>query len=98
MPTGQPDLDYFPIKTFLPCYSRLYQSWQLELNHQLEVLVHTFNPSSWEAESGQPGLHSKFQDSQGCTEKPCLKLNKKKMKGAGGKKEGRKDKLIILQY
>ena len=26
---------------------------------------------------GQPGLHSEFQDSQGYTEKPCLKKNKK---------------------
>jgi hypothetical protein len=26
---------------------------------------------------GQPGLQSEFQDSQGYTEKPCLKKNKK---------------------
>jgi hypothetical protein len=25
---------------------------------------------------GQPGLQSKFQDSQGYTEKPCLETNK----------------------
>jgi hypothetical protein len=29
---------------------------------------------------GQPGLHSEFQDSQGYTEKPCLKKKKKKKK------------------
>jgi hypothetical protein len=29
---------------------------------------------------GQPGLQSEFQDSQGCTEKPCLKKKKKKKK------------------
>jgi hypothetical protein len=29
---------------------------------------------------GQPGLQSEFQDSQGYTEKPCLKKKKKKRK------------------
>ena len=29
---------------------------------------------------GQPGLHSEFQDSQGYTEKPCLKKTKQKKK------------------
>jgi hypothetical protein len=33
--------------------------------------TNTFNPSTWEAEAG--GLQSEFQDSQGYTEKPCLK-------------------------
>jgi hypothetical protein len=27
---------------------------------------------------GQPGLQSEFQDSQDCTEKPCLEKNQKK--------------------
>jgi hypothetical protein len=42
------------------------------------VVVHAFNPSPWEAKaggflnSGQPGLQSEFQDSQGYTEKLCL--------------------------
>jgi hypothetical protein len=47
------------------------------------VVVHGFNPSAWEAEAGgflssrgQPGLQSEFQDSQGYTEKPCLKKQK----------------------
>jgi hypothetical protein len=49
-------------------------------------VVHTFNPSIWEAEAGdfwvrgQPGLQREFQDSQGFTEKPCLKKPKKKKK------------------
>ena len=44
--------------------------------------MHTFNPSTWEAEAGgflsrgQPGLQNGFQDSQGYTEKPCLKKTK----------------------
>jgi hypothetical protein len=43
------------------------------------VVAHTFNPSTWEAEAGlssslvQPGLQRELQDSQGYTEKPCLK-------------------------
>jgi hypothetical protein len=45
------------------------------------VVAHAFNPSTQEAEvgrvRGQPGLQSEFQDSQGCTEKPCLKKTKK---------------------
>ena len=55
------------------------------------MVVHAFNPSTWEAETGgfqgvqgQPGLQSEFQDSQNCytemlyTEKPCLEKNGKK--------------------
>jgi hypothetical protein len=54
------------------------------------VVAHSFNPSSWEAEAGkflvrdQPGLQSEFQDSQGYTEKPCLKKEKKKKNQAWG--------------
>jgi hypothetical protein len=50
------------------------------------VVVHAFNPSTWEAEAGgflswgQPGLQSEFQDSQDYTVKPCLKKPKKKKK------------------
>jgi hypothetical protein len=32
---------------------------------------------------GQPGLQSEFQDSQGCTEKPCLRKPKKKKRKKG---------------
>jgi hypothetical protein len=48
------------------------------------VVVHAFNPSTWEAEAGgflslRPAWsQSEFQDSQGNTEKPCLKKPKKK--------------------
>jgi hypothetical protein len=47
------------------------------------MVVHAFNPSTREAEAGgflsrgQSGLQSEFQDSQGYTEKPCLKKPKK---------------------
>ena len=47
------------------------------------VVAHAFNPSTWEADfrvQGQPGLQSVFQDSQGYTEKPCLKKPKPKKK------------------
>jgi hypothetical protein len=52
------------------------------------VVMHAFNPSTWEAEEGgfrgQPGLQSEFQHSQSYTEKPCLenktKQNKQKQK------------------
>lgn len=33
------------------------------------MVVFTFNPSTWEAEAGRL---SKFKNSQGYTEKPCL--------------------------
>jgi hypothetical protein len=42
------------------------------------VVVHTFNPSTLEAEAGrsiceiEARLQSEFHDSQGCKEKPCL--------------------------
>jgi hypothetical protein len=48
------------------------------------VVAHAFNPSTQEAEAGgflsQPGLQSEFQDSQGYTEKPCLKKTNKQKK------------------
>jgi hypothetical protein len=50
------------------------------------VVVHAFNPSTWEAEAGgflssRPTWStSEFQDSQGYTEKHCLKKKKKKKK------------------
>jgi hypothetical protein len=50
-------------------------------------VMQAFNPSTWEAEAGgflssrgQPGLQSEFQDSQGDTEKPCLKKQTNKQK------------------
>jgi hypothetical protein len=49
------------------------------------VVVHAFNPSTWEAEAGRflslrSERVSEFQDSQGYTEKPCLKKPKKEKK------------------
>jgi hypothetical protein len=58
----------------------------LEVDSSPAVVVHAFNPSTWEADagrflsSGKPGLQSEFQDSQGYTEKPCLEKNQKKKK------------------
>jgi hypothetical protein len=55
-------------------------------NVKKAMVVHAFNPSTWEAEaggflsSGQPSLESEFQDSQGYTEKPCLEEKKNVMK------------------
>jgi hypothetical protein len=46
-------------------------------------VAHAFNPNTWEAEVGRflssrPScLQSEFQDSQGYTEKPCLKKQNK---------------------
>jgi hypothetical protein len=58
------------------------------------VVAHGFNPSTWEAKAseslcvpGQPGLQSEYQESQGYTEKPCLKQTKQINKL---RKEGRK--------
>ena len=47
------------------------------------MVVHAFNPSTWEAEAGgflssRPAWSTEFQDSQGYTEKPCLKKNNNK--------------------
>jgi hypothetical protein len=50
----------------------------------LGVVSHTFNPSTFKtAEAGsvssnQPGLQSDSQDSQNSTEKPCLKITKRR--------------------
>ena len=45
------------------------------------MVVHAFNPSTREAEAGGfLSLQSKFQDSQGYTEKPCLEKTKTKQK------------------
>jgi hypothetical protein len=49
------------------------------------VVALAFNPSTWEAEAGgflnlRPAWSTEFQDSQGYTEKPCVKKKKKKKK------------------
>ena len=60
-------------------------------------MVHTFNTSTWEAESGgflnsRPAWSTEFQDSQGYTEKPCLEKPKKKRKEKKRKEKKRKEK------
>jgi hypothetical protein len=68
------------------------------------MVTHAFNPSTWEAEAGrflsssQPGLQSEFQDSQGYTEKPCLKKpnqrkKRERKKTKQNKKYGREKKI-----
>jgi hypothetical protein len=45
------------------------------------VVVHAFNPSTWEAEAGGSlslGLQSEFQDSEGYTEKTKNKTKQNK--------------------
>jgi hypothetical protein len=51
------------------------------------MVAHAFNPSTWEAEAGgflssRPAWSTEFefQDSQGYTEKPCLRKIKTKQK------------------
>ena len=64
------------------------------------MVAHAFNSSTLRQADfrapGQPGLQSEFQDSQGYTEKPCLKKKKKdkrkkKRKAVGLKKGGSRD-------
>jgi hypothetical protein len=50
---------------------------------EASVVAHAFNPSTREAEavrflSSRPAWSTKFQDSQGYTEKPCLEKPKPK--------------------
>jgi hypothetical protein len=45
---------------------------------------------------GQPGLQSEFQDSQGYTEKPCLKKPKKEKKKKKRKRKKKRKKKISL--
>jgi hypothetical protein len=50
-----------------------------------DVVVHAFNPSRGRRISefeAKPGLQREFQDSQGYTEKPCLKKTNKQKKNA----------------
>jgi hypothetical protein len=64
---------------------RIIGNYELKVLPSLAVVAHAFNPSTWEAEaSGFLSLMpawstSEFQDSQGYTEKPCLKKIKIKI-------------------
>jgi hypothetical protein len=68
-------------------------------------VAHAFNPSTWEAEAGgflssRPAwfLQSEFQDSQGYTEKPCLKKQKQtnKQKKQANKQTKKIPKYVLL--
>jgi hypothetical protein len=58
----------------------------LKTRFGLGVVAHAFNPSTREAET-------EFQDSQGYTEKPCLKKKKEKKRKEKKKKETDLDSL-----
>jgi hypothetical protein len=55
----------------------------LRINSKLGVVVHTINPSTWEAEAGgflssRPACTPWYaQDSQGCVERSCLRKKRK---------------------
>jgi hypothetical protein len=75
----KPMLLYAMLCYAMLCYAMLLAYWR-------DMVAHTFNPRTWEAEAGgylwvwgQPGLYSKFQDSQSyITKRSCLKDQKKK--------------------
>jgi hypothetical protein len=48
------------------------------------TMAHDFNPRTQEAE-GQPGLQRESQDSQGYTEKPCLRKVRKRKESTGAR-------------
>ena len=69
---------YQSISTFFWEIRKIFQ--QTSKQKMPGMTTYTFNPSTQEAETGrslwawgQPGLQSKFQDSQSYTEKPCSK-------------------------
>ena len=70
----------------------------LSLQWSWAAVVHAFNPSTQEVETGRflnsrPAWSTKyFQDSQGYPEKPCLKKKKKKNKKQNKKKNNNKNK------
>jgi hypothetical protein len=70
----------------------------LKRNFHWAVVAHAFNPSTWEAEAGRflssrPAWSTEFQDSQGYTEKRCLKKpNQTKPNQTKKKKKERKKK------
>ena len=65
------------------------------------VVAQAFNPSTWKVEAGgflssRPAcLQSEFQDSQGYTEKPCLKTNEQMNEGGNERKENRKIQPLV---
>lgn len=65
------------------------------------VLMHTFNPCTWETEAsgshrGQPGLQSKFRDSQGYTQRdPVSKKQSKPKQTKPNAKQNKKGKKTL---
>jgi FKBP-type peptidyl-prolyl cis-trans isomerase len=62
------------------------------------VVVHTFNPSTWEAEAeagefliSRPAWSTEFQDSQGYKDKPFIKKKKNKKKNKKQKTKNKKN-------
>jgi hypothetical protein len=61
-------------------------------------MAHTFSPSTWKEEAGRPlslrpaWSTEQFPDSQGYTEKPCLKKKKKKKERKREEREREKDR------
>jgi hypothetical protein len=60
------------------------------------MVVHVFNPSTWEAETGEflssrPAWPTEFQDSQDYTEKPCLEKPKTNKQTNKQTKNGKKN-------
>jgi hypothetical protein len=68
------------------------------------VVAHAFNPGTQEAEasgslsSSQPGLQSESQNSQGYTEKPCLKKKGRKEGREGGASKHQLEKLHYTNF
>ena len=65
----------------LPTTKKLFRQEAVEESLKLikpGMVVPTFNPGTWEAETGGSLLQREFQDSQSYTERPCLE-NKKQL-------------------
>ena len=83
------------------CAKKYYQ----KCTRSQAMVVHTFNPSTCEAEAGgflssKPAWSTQieFQDSQVYTEKPCLKKQKNKHKHKKNPKKNPKNKINTTQY
>ena len=80
--------DFKEIKTKQNEMTTTKQTNKQTKNKQVWLVAHTFDPSTWDAESGRsrfwkkPGQQKEFQDSQGYTKKPCLE--KERGRGVGG--------------
>jgi hypothetical protein len=68
------------------------------MQKKLSVVVHTFNPSTWEAEAtnfwvrGQPDVLSEFQDTRTTQRNPVSKNQQNKTNKQTNKQKWRKDR------